>query len=36
VISHAVSPSAGINPTATLGQITGGINNALAGKGLVP
>jgi multiple sugar transport system substrate-binding protein len=36
VISHAVSPSASINPTAALGQITGGINNALADKGLVP
>jgi multiple sugar transport system substrate-binding protein len=36
VISHAVSPSASINPTATLGQITGGIKNALADKGLVP
>ena len=36
VISHAVSPPIGINPTATLGQISGGINNALTGKGLVP
>ncbi|MBV9381376.1 MAG: extracellular solute-binding protein, partial [Streptosporangiaceae bacterium] len=36
VISHAVSPSASINPGSTLGQITGGINNALADKGLVP
>jgi multiple sugar transport system substrate-binding protein len=36
VISHAVSPPAGINPTATLNQIKGGINNALASKGLVP
>ena len=36
VISHAVSPAGGINPTATLGQISGGINNALADKGLVP
>jgi multiple sugar transport system substrate-binding protein len=36
VISHAVSPSVGISPTTTLGQISGGINNALSGKGLVP
>jgi multiple sugar transport system substrate-binding protein len=36
VISHAVSPSASISPAATLGQITGGISNALADKGLVP
>jgi multiple sugar transport system substrate-binding protein len=36
VISHAVSSPTGINPTGTLGQITGGINNALADKGLVP
>jgi multiple sugar transport system substrate-binding protein len=36
VISHAVSPAVGINPSATLGQITGGINNALADKGLIP
>jgi multiple sugar transport system substrate-binding protein len=36
VISHAVSPPASINPSATLGQITGGINDALAGRGLVP
>jgi multiple sugar transport system substrate-binding protein len=36
VISHAVSPPGGINPTGTLGQISGGINNALADKGLVP
>jgi multiple sugar transport system substrate-binding protein len=36
VISHAVSSPAGINPAGTLGQITGGINNALADKGLVP
>ena len=36
VISHAVSPPVGISPAATLGQITGGISNALAGKGLIP
>jgi trehalose/maltose transport system substrate-binding protein len=36
VISHAVSPPAGINPTSTLAQIKGGIENALADKGLVP
>jgi multiple sugar transport system substrate-binding protein len=36
VISHAVSPPVGISPATTLGQISGGINNALAGKGLVP
>jgi multiple sugar transport system substrate-binding protein len=36
VISHAVSPPAGINPASTLGQITGGIKDALASKGLVP
>ena len=36
VISHAVSPADGISPAATLGQISGGINNALADKGLVP
>ena len=36
VISHAVSPAGGINPATTLGQINGGINNALADKGLVP
>ena len=36
VISHAVSPPAGISPAATLGQISGGISNALAGKGLIP
>jgi multiple sugar transport system substrate-binding protein len=36
VISHAVSPPNGINPSATLGQIRGGIVNALADKGLIP
>jgi multiple sugar transport system substrate-binding protein len=36
VISHAVSPPNGINPSATLGQIKGGIVNALADKGLIP
>jgi len=36
VISHTVSPPAGISPAATLAQITGGIQNALADKGLVP
>ncbi|HYZ55500.1 MAG TPA: ABC transporter substrate-binding protein [Streptosporangiaceae bacterium] len=36
VISHAVSPPRDINPAATLRQITGGINNALADKGLIP
>src|SRR6185437_4938057 len=36
VISHAVSPPAGINPEGTLTAIEGGIQNALAGKGLVP
>ena len=36
VISHAVSPAGGINPATTLGQINGGINNALADRGLVP
>ena len=36
VISHAVSPPVGISPAATLGQISGGISNALAGKGLIP
>ena len=36
VISHAVSPPSSINPAATLQQINGGINNALADKGLIP
>jgi trehalose/maltose transport system substrate-binding protein len=36
VISHAVSPPASINPSSTLTQIQGGIENALADKGLVP
>jgi multiple sugar transport system substrate-binding protein len=36
VISHAVSPPGGINPPATLQQITGGIQNALADRGLIP
>jgi multiple sugar transport system substrate-binding protein len=36
VISHAVSPAVGIDPPATLQQIKGGIENALADKGLVP
>jgi multiple sugar transport system substrate-binding protein len=36
VISHAVSPPGGINPSVTLGQISGGINNALVDKGLIP
>jgi multiple sugar transport system substrate-binding protein len=36
VISHAVSPPAGINPAGTLAAIQDGINNALADKGLVP
>jgi multiple sugar transport system substrate-binding protein len=36
VISHAVSPPAGIDPPVTLTQIKGGIENALADKGLVP
>jgi multiple sugar transport system substrate-binding protein len=36
VISHAVSPPVGISPATTLGQISGGISNALAGKGLIP
>jgi hypothetical protein len=31
-----VSPSAGISPPGTLTAITGGIENALADKGLVP
>jgi multiple sugar transport system substrate-binding protein len=36
VISHAVSPPAGISPASTLQQIEGGITNALADKGLIP
>jgi multiple sugar transport system substrate-binding protein len=36
VISHAVSPPASISPSSTLTQIQGGIQNALADKGLVP
>ena len=36
LISHAVSPPAGIDPPATLKQIQGGIADALAGRGLVP
>jgi trehalose/maltose transport system substrate-binding protein len=36
VISHAVSPPSSINPAATLKQISGGIDNALADKGLIP
>jgi multiple sugar transport system substrate-binding protein len=36
VISHAVSPPAGIRPASTLKQIEGGISNALADKGLIP
>jgi trehalose/maltose transport system substrate-binding protein len=36
VISHAVSPPIGINPESTLTAIKGGIENALAGRGLVP
>ncbi len=36
VISHAVSPPAGISPSSTLTQIKGGIENALADTGLVP
>jgi multiple sugar transport system substrate-binding protein len=36
VISHSVSPPASINPSSTLTQIQGGIQNALADKGLVP
>ena len=36
VISHAVSPPAGVNPSSTLGGISGGISNALADKGLIP
>jgi multiple sugar transport system substrate-binding protein len=36
VISHAVSPPAGISPAGTLTAINGGIANALADKGLVP
>ncbi len=36
VISHAVSPPAGINPPATLAAIKSGIVNALADKGLIP
>jgi multiple sugar transport system substrate-binding protein len=36
VISHAVSPPASINPSTTLQQIRGGIDNALLDKGLIP
>jgi multiple sugar transport system substrate-binding protein len=36
VISHAVSPPVNIDPPVTLTQIKGGIENALADKGLVP
>ncbi|MGE5292426.1 MAG: ABC transporter substrate-binding protein [Micromonosporaceae bacterium] len=36
VISHAVSPPSGINPSATLQQIRGGIDNALVGRGVIP
>ncbi len=36
VISHATSPPSGINPATTQQQITGGINDALADKGLIP
>jgi trehalose/maltose transport system substrate-binding protein len=36
VISHAVSPAGSISPSSTLTQIAGGIENALADKGLVP
>lgn len=36
VISHAVSPPAGIHPPTTLKSIQGGIQDALAGRGLVP
>jgi multiple sugar transport system substrate-binding protein len=36
VIADAVSPPIDISPAATLGQIRGGIENALAGRGLVP
>ena len=36
VISHLVSPAASINPPVTLTQMEGGIESALAGKGLVP
>jgi multiple sugar transport system substrate-binding protein len=36
VISHAVSPPADVSPAATLALIRGGIENALADKGLVP
>ena len=36
VISHAVSPPSSIDPPSTLKQIEGGINNALADKGLIP
>ena len=36
VISHNVSPADKINPASTLTTIKGGIENALADKGLVP
>jgi multiple sugar transport system substrate-binding protein len=36
VISHAVSPPAGINPASTLVKIKGGISDALVSKGLIP
>jgi multiple sugar transport system substrate-binding protein len=36
VISHAVSPPIGINPPATARSISGGIKDALAGRGLIP
>ena len=36
VISHAVSPPNAIDPPVTLGKIKGGIENALADRGLIP
>jgi multiple sugar transport system substrate-binding protein len=36
VISHNVSPPAGINPTGTEQALVGQINDALASKGLIP
>ena len=36
VISHAVSPASGIDPPSTLKSIKGGIENALADRGLIP
>ena len=36
VISHNVSPPAGINPTGTQQALVGQINDALQSKGLIP